>query len=112
MWPFYGAMFLISIIVCSTYKYFPKYTHSCKKVLQTMQFQVRKKFFRGIVQFFGKKGFFDGNLRLKYAAILLSKFLTSMIVLSTYKYFPKHAHSAKCSLGYSVSSQEKLFSAA
>ena len=41
-----------------------------QKVLQTMQFQVRKIFFRGIVQFFGKKGAFEGNFRPKYVAIL------------------------------------------
>ena len=72
----------------------------------------QEKIFCGIVQFFSKKGVFDGNLRPKYAASLCSKFLTSMIVLSTYKCFPKHAHSAKCSPGKSVSSQENFFSAA
>ena len=38
-----------------------------------MQFQVRKNFFRGIVQFFGKKGAFEGNLRPEYVANLWCK---------------------------------------
>ena len=73
MKPVYGAKFLTSMIVLSTYKYFPKYIHGAKMFSNQCSFQPRKNFFRGIVQFFGENGAVKGNFKPKYVASLWRK---------------------------------------